>query len=259
MDPNACLERIRRLVKSQLQGDGDEDEYAELAEHCEALDEWLSKGGFVPLPWAEEGEKLAALQAAERLIQAHRLSEAEISASSPESVTQGDVAKQPRETWKICVMNCLAERYGCTFIAIDGRMVAFGAHSDIDILRVQVERICDLVRHTSLRACAGQTKRYLNSYRLGMVSQIISRLRADDRPATAQSVGIVRLDQRKGQAEAARNAAFPQAVVVSRRPYQADGRAANHGHADGRHIHLGETIGGDTIKGSLAGALANES
>ena len=110
-----------------------------------------------------EGEKLAALQAAERLIQAHRLSEAEISAGSSGVVTQGDVSKQPRETWKICLMNCLADRYGCQFIATDGRMIAFGTPSDIAILRVQVERICDLVRHTSLRACAGQTKRYLNS------------------------------------------------------------------------------------------------
>ena len=54
MDPDACLAEIRALVKEvqeapTLQGQG----YyaADLAERVDALDEWLTKGGFVPAAW----------------------------------------------------------------------------------------------------------------------------------------------------------------------------------------------------------------
>ena len=54
MDPNACLERIRTLAKYALGGDGEEGEYQELAEHCQALDEWIRNGGFLPESWLRE-------------------------------------------------------------------------------------------------------------------------------------------------------------------------------------------------------------
>ena len=52
MDPNATLETIRRLTKAILDGDGNAEELAEeLAEACEALDGWLTRGGFLPDAW----------------------------------------------------------------------------------------------------------------------------------------------------------------------------------------------------------------
>jgi hypothetical protein len=56
MDPNATLDRIRELVASINKNDGlDEDDFqsmaSELAEYVEALDEWISKGGFLPTAW----------------------------------------------------------------------------------------------------------------------------------------------------------------------------------------------------------------
>lgn len=47
MDPNATLAQIRHMVK---EGSFCED-FAEIAELIEALDEWLSKGGYLPAEW----------------------------------------------------------------------------------------------------------------------------------------------------------------------------------------------------------------
>jgi hypothetical protein len=47
MDPNATLEQIRVLLVF-----GDNEAVAdELAELVSSLDEWLSKGGFLPQEW----------------------------------------------------------------------------------------------------------------------------------------------------------------------------------------------------------------
>lgn len=56
MDPNACLARIRALLPLMFVEDGedyrpDQDTVTELAQHVEALDGWLSKGGFLPSAW----------------------------------------------------------------------------------------------------------------------------------------------------------------------------------------------------------------
>lgn len=57
MDPNATLARIRELTASLLDSDADTGTAAsigdQLAEHVQALDEWLVKGGFLPQAWAE--------------------------------------------------------------------------------------------------------------------------------------------------------------------------------------------------------------
>lgn len=62
MDPNEALRIIRQAVaNAQRQMDNDTGHpsfcvvdnrtVSALIEHCEALDEWLSKGGFLPTDW----------------------------------------------------------------------------------------------------------------------------------------------------------------------------------------------------------------
>jgi hypothetical protein len=54
VDPNEALRLIRLTIK---QMDADENPYIkaahaeEIAEYFEALDGWLSKGGFLPTAW----------------------------------------------------------------------------------------------------------------------------------------------------------------------------------------------------------------
>lgn len=49
MDPNTALARLRELCR-QEDPDG-----AELSEHVEALDGWLTSGGFLPEAWGTRG------------------------------------------------------------------------------------------------------------------------------------------------------------------------------------------------------------
>lgn len=52
MDPNETLATLRRLtVLYREDGDWDEDETHMLVGLIEDLDEWLSKGGFLPAAW----------------------------------------------------------------------------------------------------------------------------------------------------------------------------------------------------------------
>lgn len=52
MDPNATLARIRELIKA---AETDEavihEEAGYMFELIEALDQWVSEGGFLPLSW----------------------------------------------------------------------------------------------------------------------------------------------------------------------------------------------------------------
>jgi hypothetical protein len=52
MDPNAALAEMRELAHDLLNGtDTFTTSAYEIAEHVQALDEWLSKGGFLPNAW----------------------------------------------------------------------------------------------------------------------------------------------------------------------------------------------------------------
>lgn len=61
MDPNETLVSIRALTAKiiELSDKDDEDlaiEGLELAEAAQALDEWLTKGGFLPSAWKASGK-----------------------------------------------------------------------------------------------------------------------------------------------------------------------------------------------------------
>ena len=62
MDPDETL-RLLRLTIKQMQSEGHRDfaevfiaHAEEVIEYFEALDEWLTKGGFYPQDWANDGD-----------------------------------------------------------------------------------------------------------------------------------------------------------------------------------------------------------
>lgn len=57
MDPNANLEEMRRLAGKLLADEFEIDsaDAERLAELVQALDAWISKGGFLPRDWQREG------------------------------------------------------------------------------------------------------------------------------------------------------------------------------------------------------------
>ena len=55
MDPNATLQQIRSLVTIYFNGGKwPEPDATDLAQAIRDLDEWLSKGGFLPDAWARD-------------------------------------------------------------------------------------------------------------------------------------------------------------------------------------------------------------
>jgi len=56
VDPDACLAEIRELAKSIMNSNLIHQrikEASDLAVRVEALDEWMSTGGFLPEDWAK--------------------------------------------------------------------------------------------------------------------------------------------------------------------------------------------------------------
>jgi hypothetical protein len=52
MDPDAALAQIRELVaKQQTDNELSDGDTAELVELVDSLDEWLTKGSFLPTEW----------------------------------------------------------------------------------------------------------------------------------------------------------------------------------------------------------------
>ncbi len=51
MDPDEALRRIREIVKRVNENDNFESDVPELGNLVQALDEWLTKGGFLPALW----------------------------------------------------------------------------------------------------------------------------------------------------------------------------------------------------------------
>lgn len=57
MDPDALLDQIRGLVGKLMGGqDTDEIDGFRLAYKVEALDKWMTQGGFRPCVWATRSE-----------------------------------------------------------------------------------------------------------------------------------------------------------------------------------------------------------
>lgn len=55
MDPDANLAEIRRLIKKGA--DLSDDQLERLVVLIRALDEWISKGGFLPKAWQRAEER----------------------------------------------------------------------------------------------------------------------------------------------------------------------------------------------------------
>jgi hypothetical protein len=53
MDPNTALQAMRRAIRIMHRGTDEEREHAgvELADLVTGLDEWLTRGGFLPTEW----------------------------------------------------------------------------------------------------------------------------------------------------------------------------------------------------------------
>lgn len=67
MDPTANLAMQRSLAKLIIADDANYAHAAELAEHVEALDEWISNGGFLPSQWPTPASPEGLREAAQKI------------------------------------------------------------------------------------------------------------------------------------------------------------------------------------------------
>lgn len=54
MDPNVTLAELRRLAALAVERRADRNDADALGEHVQALDGWLTGGGFLPQAWADQ-------------------------------------------------------------------------------------------------------------------------------------------------------------------------------------------------------------
>ena len=59
MDPNACLAEIRQLIAESYRLDKTDESLSPIAtdrlvELIEGLDQWISRGGFLPKQWVND-------------------------------------------------------------------------------------------------------------------------------------------------------------------------------------------------------------
>jgi len=56
MDPDAALAELRRLLRRGAEGDAVADVLPRIVELIEALDGWITRGGFLPAVWRDGAE-----------------------------------------------------------------------------------------------------------------------------------------------------------------------------------------------------------
>lgn len=198
---------------------------------------------------ANEHEALAAMAAAERLIQAHRLGDirAEILAGTAPSVAVDSLGLAPRGLWARHLMMSVVRHYACSCVDLGPHGVrVFGDPSDIAYTKLQYGRIKEQVERLAVARAAGMGRSYADAYRKGMAVRIGERLEEllrETRPPE-HSTALAVLDQRQARAEQA-VAEATEGLVRARPPRQVPvHRAAFHaGHRDGAHVHFGESLG----------------
>lgn len=196
-----------------------------------------------------EHEAATAIAAAEKLMQAHRLEQADLEDKPEAAVAHTEPLASAKRvpTWvgRLCVV--LARHYGCAVLNCAGAIRVFGTPSDVILLRVQYENVHRQIVRLAGRNASDKGRSYANAYRIGLVTTVAERLRAAKAEARqgATSQAIVKIDQRTAAAERALNAAHPLTRASGATRVRSDGYAA--GRADGHQIAFGGEIKGRPV------------
>lgn len=170
-------------------------------------------------------EAAAAASAAERLIQEHNLSEAELSVNEEdEAVTYDAISEHGSKiaTWQSNLLWHLARAYQCCgffrFFRVHvtvgyettHRYVAYGRKQDLETLRYQFAFFTSEIDRLAAGG-RGFGRTWLNSFRLGAVSAIGEALYETRKVtrAAASSTALVVVDRRAEVAEKKRNEDHP--------------------------------------------------
>jgi len=212
----------------------------------------LSKGS------ANIEEANAALQIANKLIDAHRLSQAELEYEQQEPVTQDEIPiyESGRSTlWKSKLSQILSDHYGCTIINLKGyrknSYTLIGRKSDMEIVRymyawlvLEAERLShNETKRLNHNKSAGRI--FCASYCLGFVNGLKYQLDESRKQASigATSQALVKINSRLEEAQRQLKVLHPSTVKslsFGRRFHNE--QAYDSGKQKGQNIHLGAAL-----------------
>lgn len=202
-------------------------------------------------------EAAAAANAANKLIDQHRLSESELETSDHESIIQdpNPLYESGRLTkWRSTLAVVLAKHYGCATYNSKGRrsniFKLIGRKSDIEIVNYMFAWLSSEIERLSSSASKAQKldrsegKIFSNSFCLGAVEGIKEQLQASRKEAAAQATSgaLVKLDQRFTEADEFMRNLLNLKQVKSYSKSSIDYGAYNSGKTKGQNIHLGQGL-----------------
>ena len=163
-----------------------------------------------------EHEAKAAARAAEKMIQTHRLEQAEL-LEDDGSVVSDEIAQLGMiPTWVNNLIVTLQQCYQC-----DGfyertsrrsvRYVGYGRAEDLEMLKMQFAWFSAEVGRLTAFNAGGRGLRYMNSYRIGVVQGLRMVLLEEQKAAhvKASKPALVRIEARQAEAAAAMREAEP--------------------------------------------------
>lgn len=209
---------------------------------------------------ASANEAAAAAAVAQRLMQEHRIAEAELETGEPTETAQ--LSADPIDTfgkrsvyWKEQLCGGLLRLHGCkgwkettwTGNTCVRRLQIVGRASDVANVRYLYAWLTSEIERLAQRDTKGRGAKYGASYRSGAVRGSLSAMAAADVAvrATANPAALVRLDAREQEAAAAA-AASADPRPARKSAAKLDAEAYRRGVTAGHGLHTGAKLGAAT-------------
>jgi hypothetical protein len=212
---------------------------------------------------ANANEAAAAAGAANKLIDAYRLSTADLEYESqvvePIEEDEGFIYESGKVTlWRHNLVNILAAHYGCACwnnaTRASGRQVSryrlVGRKSDIAICKYMFAYITTECSRLSLLEVKGMGRVYISSYCEGFVAGVAVQLKSsrDEAQMNATETSIVKVNARAAESEAFMDILHNTLKAGKSFGGHLNNQAFSQGQRRGENIHLGRAIGATTSK-----------
>jgi uncharacterized protein DUF2786 len=219
---------------------------------------------------ANANEAAAAAAAAQRLMQEHRIAEAELETGGPTETAQ--LAADPIDRfgkrsilWKELLCGSLVRLHGCKCWKVSNwtgpnvcerKLQIVGRPSDIASVRYLYAWLTSEIERLAQRDARGRGAKYAASYRWGAVRGAIAAMRAADTAVRSEAnpAALVKLDARATEAEAASAAIASNIKPAHKSSAQFDADGYTRGVAAGRGLHTGAKLGAATGARLLGGS-----
>lgn len=204
---------------------------------------------------SNEGEAKAALQAADALVQKYRIEQQELGGRPAFSLDLDPVETVSRASvWRELVLGSLCRRYGCKAVYDPTGVFLFGTADDMAIVRVLYDRISLQLNAMAVMHAKGRGRLFADSFRTGVARAIVDMICPEKEPEASSSTALALAD-RGDQATGELRKVMP-GLELRPPPYShINPEAYREGRVKGKHIHLGESLGG-APKGALPGKVA---